>query len=183
MPNIKTLYCRLDRNSVLLCSAQAGSRGGQCHRRGGEADASQAGLCIPNERWQETLPAPTFLSVCTHIYTDIRTISNCSPCLSQPGWFKRQKSNLPKNITIQKCLARQEGQCIIQMTVRVLYQSFMWISSSWLEKREEAGTVSVSFPVCNHTFQKLIISMETFWIKTQLPKHTHPPHSKSKWQQ
>lgn len=49
--------------------------------------------------------------------------------------FKRQNPSLPQNITIQNCLAREQDRCIIQMTVKALYQSFMWISSSWLEKK------------------------------------------------
>lgn len=91
MLNIKTLLYSLDRNSVQVCRAQAGCRGGQSYRRG-KADAGRAGLCVPNERWQETLPAPTYLSLHTHSHTGIRTLANCSPCLGHLDYFILFKS-------------------------------------------------------------------------------------------
>ena len=166
-----------------LRCARPGSRGGQCHRRGGRqtlGELDYASLMRGDRR--HSLPPPISLSpsLCTHMHThshtDICILSNCPPCLRPQDYFvlfisatcrglkRTETRGLPQNITIQKGLAPAHGRCIIQITVRALNQSFMWISSSWLENREEAG-MWVSFPVCNPKCQEdvLTIPVEDFY--------------------
>lgn len=123
----------------------------------GEGDAGGgAGLYVSNERWQETLPAPTHVFLllplhthtCTHSRTRARAhthtlnISIRLTCFEWSFYFSvnhslshvlKTESQPPRSITSQYCLAQKQDQCIIQMTVRALYKSLMWISSSWLE--------------------------------------------------
>lgn len=113
---------------------------------------------------RHSLPPPTYLSLHTHSHTGIRTLANCSPCLGHLDYFILFKSGTcrglkdrtpgsQRTLPYKNRLAQEQDRCIIQMTARALDQSFMWISSSWLQKMEEAGSPFLSAtPKLRRTF-------------------------------
>lgn len=83
MFNMKTRYA-VSTATECWYSAQAGSRGGQCHRRGGGRHG-WAGLCVLNEGWQETLPAPNYLhlplSLSARLHTHVHSAHIQTPSI------------------------------------------------------------------------------------------------------
>lgn len=127
------------------CAAALPCRSGEQMRavpQTGAGDAGGAGLYVSNERWQETLPAPTHLSLLLRLHAHTQHLK--SPHSPQMITLFSLNHSLalvlmtgaqpPRSSTTQNCLAQKQDQCIIQMTVKALYTSFMWISSSWLEE-------------------------------------------------
>lgn len=149
MRNMETVRLELKQCAVLLLPCQSREQTRAVPQTGAGDAGGGAGLYVSNERWQETLPAPTHVFLLLPLHTHTRThahrldISNRFTGAERSFYFSvnhslshvlRTQSQPPRrSITSQYCLAQKQDQCIIQMTVRAFYKSLMWISSSWLE--------------------------------------------------
>lgn len=173
----------------MCCSVVLGPRAeeGSATNGGGQSPAELDYASLMRGDRRHSLPPPISLSLHT-THTDICNLSNSSPCFSHLDHFilkishlqrfKRPNPSLLQNITIQKCLAQEQDRCIIQMTVKALYQSFMWISSSRLEKRERGGYLGLLFAlqpqisVCSYYFNGEFYRSSPLTV-AQLTTHTH----------
>lgn len=80
------------------------------------------------------LPAPTCLPLtqtCMHSFKMLTlpqsfTSLNLSQA-SRRGFRNRTRVPHSQSMTIRKRVAEKQDRCIIQMTVKALYQSFMWL--------------------------------------------------------